>query len=151
MAHRPSHCKTAWSTYSARSRPESRDTRNMTAGGGEAQHEVLHTVFHTSEMGLIVLDAAGKIRLWNDWMATTSQVSSAMAQGCTIDAVFPELAGSRVCHAIQEALQHRRASLLSQTLHQAPFPLYRTAAQSRQRVQQLIIIKPLTHVKLVYY
>ena len=117
----------------------------MTAGGGEAQHEVLHTVFHTSEMGLIVLDAAGKIRLWNDWMASTSQVSSAMAQGCTIDAVFPELAGSRVCHAIQEALQHRRASLLSQTLHQAPFPLYRTAAQSRQRVQQLIIIKPLTH------
>ena len=74
----------------------------MTAGGGEAQHEVLHTVFHTSEMGLIVLDAAGKIRLWNDWMASTSQVSSAMAQGLTIDAVFPELAGSRVCHAIQE-------------------------------------------------
>ena len=106
----------------------------MTAGESEAQYEALHAVFHTSEMGLIVLDAAGKIRLWNDWMASTSQISSAMAQGFTIDAVFPELAGSRVCHAIQEALQHRRASLLSQTLHQAPFPLYRTAAQSRQRV-----------------
>ncbi len=118
----------------------------MTASVGDSLQQLLHAVFHTSEIGLIVLDAEGKIRLWNNWMATTSQVSFDMVQGSTIDAVFPELAGSRVCHAIEEALQHRRPSFLSQTLHQAPFPLYRTSAQSKtnERMQQMIVIKPLT-------
>ena len=92
----------------------------MTASVDDSLQQLLHAVIHTSEIGLIVLDAEGKIRLWNDWMATTSQVSSDMVQGSTIDAVFPELAGSRVCHAIEEALQHRRPSLLSQIAASSP-------------------------------
>ena len=63
----------------------------------------------------------------------------------TLDALWPQLVGTRVYQAIQQALQQGLASLLSQTLHAAPLPLYRTPAEHKAgtRMQQMIIVKPL--------
>src|SRR5262249_58190119 len=61
----------------------------------------------------------------------------------TLDAVCPQLLGTRVQQAVQNALQQGLTALLYQTLHKAPFPLYRTPAEHKTRMQQMIIIKPI--------
>ena len=106
---------------------------------------LLSAVFDGCEMGLIVLDSDRRIVLWNAWMAKASGIPHEKALGTTLEALFPQLLGTRVQQAVQNALQQGLAALLSQTLHKAPFPLYRTPAEHREgtRMQQMIIIKPI--------
>src|SRR5947207_2478159 len=98
----------------------------MTASHVDPTAQLLRAVFDVCEMGMMVLDGNRCIVLWNEWMAQASAIPSDRALGATLDALFPQLVGTRVHQAVQNALQHGMAALLSQTLHKAPFPLYRT-------------------------
>src|SRR5882672_4632711 len=106
---------------------------------------LLSAVFDGCEMGLIVLDSDRRIVLWNAWMAKASGIPHEKALGTTLEALFPQLLGTRVQQAVQNAVQHGLAALLSQTLHKAPFPLYRTPAEHKAgaRMQQVVIVKPI--------
>src|SRR5207249_5990373 len=103
----------------------------------------LNAVFDGCEVGMIVLDSDGRIVLWNAWMAKASGIPQAEALGTRLDTLFPQLLGTRVQQAVQNALHHGLAALLSQSLHKAPFPLYRTPAEHRTSMQQMVIIKPI--------
>ena len=115
----------------------------MTANLSEPIAPLLSAVFNGCEVGMIVLDSDQRIVLWNAWMAKASGIPHEEALGTTLDALFPQLRGTRVQQAVQNALQQGLAALLSQTLHKAPFPLYRTPAEHGTRMQQMIIIKPI--------
>jgi PAS domain S-box-containing protein len=117
----------------------------MTANLSEPTAPLLSAVFNGCEVGLIVLDSDHHIVLWNAWMAKASGIPQEAALGTTLDALFPQLLGTRVQQAVQNALQQGLAALLSQTLHKAPLPLYRTPAERQEgrRMQQMIIIKPI--------
>jgi PAS domain S-box-containing protein len=107
--------------------------------------QLLDAVFDACEVGVMVLDGNRRIVLWNGWIAQASAIPADVALGATLDEVFPQLVGTRVHQAVQNALQHGMAALLSQTLHKAPFPLYRTPAEQKggARMQQVVIIKPI--------
>jgi len=117
----------------------------MTANLSEPIAPLLSAVFNGCEVGMIVLDSDQRIVLWNAWMAKASGIPHEEALGTTLDALFPQLRGTRVQQAVQNALQQGLAALLSQTLHKAPFPLYRTPAERKEgmRMQQMVIIKPI--------
>ena len=117
----------------------------MTANLCEPTAPLLGAVFNACEVGMIVLDSNRRIVLWNAWMAKASGIPHEEALGMRLDALFPQLVGTRVQPAVQNALQHGLAALLSQTLHKAPFPLYRTHAEHREgtRMQQMVMVKPI--------
>src|SRR5262245_5271527 len=119
--------------------------QSMTATLSEPTAPLLSAVFNGCEVGMIVLDSDQRIVLWNAWMAKAAGIPHEEALGTTLEALFPHLLDTRVQQAVQNALQQGLAALLSQTLHKAPFPLYRTLAERHEgrRMQQMVIIKPI--------
>ncbi|MGE3539884.1 MAG: response regulator [Candidatus Tectimicrobiota bacterium] len=117
----------------------------MTATPFQPTTPLLRMIVDACEAGMIVLDSAGCIVLWNDWIARAAGVPQAQALGMSLEHVFPGAIPARVSQAIQHTLQHGMAALLSQSLHKAPFPLYRTPAEQKAgtRMQQMVIIKAL--------
>ncbi|MDE2417875.1 MAG: diguanylate cyclase [Burkholderiales bacterium] len=95
------------------------------------------------QMGLIVLNDQGQIVLFNHWMAQRSGLTSAEVLGRTLEDVFPEVAQSRVGKAVQTCLATGFPSLLSNSLHPTPFPLFAGIAQrlAGERVQQSVRIQ----------
>jgi len=58
--------------------------------------------------------------------------------------VFPDLQHKRIESAITQALRDNFQSLLSQTLHKSPFPLYAPGApESQERLQQAVAVTPI--------
>lgn len=97
------------------------------------------------QLGVIILDGDGNIKLWNQWMSRHSGVPCKQALSQKIVCLFPELVGSRLDDAVTYACQKRLPSVLSPALHQSPLPLYHKK-QDRQRnlrMQQLIHVMPL--------
>ena len=60
--------------------------------------------------GLVVLDAAQEIVLWNSWMVPRSGYSVARVRDRALFEVFPELRGSRVEAAVLAALTEEVAT-----------------------------------------
>jgi diguanylate cyclase (GGDEF)-like protein/PAS domain S-box-containing protein len=108
--------------------------------------ELLESVLEAVSVGTIVLDADGRVVLWNKWMSRHSGCAAHEALGSDLFALLPELRGTRVQAAVTQALQNNFSSLLSQTLNRSPFPLYSNpAAQARgERMQQAVAVTPLT-------
>jgi diguanylate cyclase (GGDEF)-like protein/PAS domain S-box-containing protein len=95
-------------------------------------------------LGIIVLDEQGRIVLWNRWMARHAGIAAESVAGRALLAVFPELQGKRLDSAVRQALRDNFPSVLSQTLHKAPLPLFASpAAQAAgERMQQAVAVTP---------
>ncbi|QBE64893.1 sensor domain-containing diguanylate cyclase [Pseudoduganella lutea] len=106
---------------------------------------LLESVLEAVNAGVIVVDAARRIVLWNKWMSRHSGCAAHKALGMDLFALMPELRGGRVEAAVTQALANNFSSLLSPTLNRAPFPLYSNpAAIARgERMQQGIAVTPL--------
>jgi diguanylate cyclase (GGDEF)-like protein len=106
---------------------------------------LLESVLEAVNAGVIVVDAARRIVLWNKWMSRHSGCPADQALGTELFALLPELRGGRVEAAVTQALANHFSSLLSPTLNRAPFPLYQNpAAIARgERMQQAIAVTPL--------
>ncbi|HZW19772.1 diguanylate cyclase [Noviherbaspirillum sp.] len=109
------------------------------------QLRLLQGVLEAVRAGIIVVDAEQRIVIWNQWMEQHSQLPAADIQGKTFGEVFPDMVDGRTHIAIRAALENNFASLLSQTLNKAPFPLYANAvdAISGTRMQQAVHVMPL--------
>jgi diguanylate cyclase (GGDEF)-like protein len=74
--------------------------------------------------GIVVLDADGRIVLWNEWMA----LHDADVGANRIDQGFfdwcPQLRDSRIADAVAMAIADGASSLLSPRLNELPLPLY---------------------------
>ncbi len=91
-------------------------------------------------IGIIVLDHGGFIVQWNHWMEKYSGYSKSHVLGKSLKAVFPELVNQRFFSAISQAINSGSSSLLAQSIHKSPLPLF---DQNKVRIDQAIEIHPL--------
>ena len=109
---------------------------------------LLDSILGAVNLGAIVLDEQHRIVLWNHWMARHSARQADAVLGQDFFAVFPEMRHKRIDSAITQALRDNFQSLLSQTLHKAPFALYTHGKPAggnggEERMQQAIAITPI--------
>ena len=112
----------------------------------EAHHlHLFDSVLAALNHGIVVLDDARSVVLWNRWMARHAGLSAHDVVGKDFFMVFPELQGKRIDTAIQQALRDNFPSVLSQTLHKAPLPLFASdaARAAEERMQQAVAVTPL--------
>ncbi len=104
---------------------------------------LLRAAFDASSSGIMVLDTAARIVLWNRWLESRSGYSAEQCQGRCLAEIFPELVVSRVYQAIDAARIHGLSSVVSQTIHRAPFPLFRNqkARQAGERIPHRVEVK----------
>ncbi|MFP5390117.1 MAG: diguanylate cyclase [Gammaproteobacteria bacterium] len=110
-----------------------------------APAQLFDSLLAALNLGVVVLDDARRIVLWNRWMVRHADLAAEQVIGRDFLAVFPELAGKRIDSAIGQALRDNFPSVLSQTLHKAPFPLFASAAAraAGERMQQAVAVTPL--------
>jgi diguanylate cyclase (GGDEF)-like protein len=106
---------------------------------------VLESVLRALNIGAIVLDEGARVVLWNCWMDRHSGHGAGAVVGQDFFALFPELKGKRIEGAVRQALRDNFPSVLSQTLHKAPFALYTSAASraAGELMQQAVAVTPL--------
>lgn len=106
---------------------------------------LLECTLGAMHLGVVVLDSARHVVLWNRWMTQYSGHSPQAADGKDFFALFPTLLGKRIDSAVHDALHNNLPAVLSQTLHKAPFPLYANdAARERgERIQQTVTVTPI--------
>lgn len=106
---------------------------------------VLEGVLRAMHIGAIVLDEHSRVVMWNYWMDRHSGYAADAVEGQDFFALFPALKGKRIDSAVRQALHDNFPSVLSQTLHKAPFLLYTSAAAraSGELMQQAVAVTPL--------
>jgi diguanylate cyclase (GGDEF)-like protein len=112
----------------------------------ETRLGMLDSVLAALNVGIVVLDVERRVLAWNSWMAQYSGHPSEAVVGRDFFSVFPELTGKRIDGAVTQALRDNFPSVLSQTLHKAPFALYASAAAraAEERLQQTVAVTPLS-------
>ena len=108
--------------------------------------DVLESVLRAMNVGAIVLDDACRVLVWNSWMVRHAGLAPAAVVNQDFFALFPALKGKRIEGAVRQALRDNFPSVLSQTLHKAPFALYTSAATraSGELMQQAVAVTPLS-------
>jgi diguanylate cyclase (GGDEF)-like protein len=111
----------------------------------ETQLNLLSSVIKAVKVGVMVLDANERIVLWNYWMAQHSPYKAEAALGKNFAELFPDMRNGRTHAAIHGALANNFASLISQTLNKAPFPLFASATDAKKgvRMQQAVQVMPI--------
>lgn len=94
--------------------------------------------------GIAVLDGEGRVLFWNRWLAQYSGIAADAAVGRLLVDLFPEIRGTRLGSALDAALGHRLAAIISPSIHAPVLPLFRRADDraANARMQQLIHITP---------
>jgi diguanylate cyclase (GGDEF)-like protein/PAS domain S-box-containing protein len=100
------------------------------------------------EQGVIVVDAAEHIEVWNYWMSKVSGISAEKAVGKKLKEVVPELVEGAAHRAVRRALERGNSSFLSSALHPGQLPFYQFTAPdgsgSIKTIQQSIQIRPVS-------
>jgi len=106
---------------------------------------MLDSVLGALNLGTVVLDHARRVVVWNAWMQQYSGLPGTEVIGHDFFTLFPELKGKRIDSAVQQALRDNFPSVLSQTLHKAPFALFANAAAraADERLQQAVAVTPI--------
>jgi signal transduction histidine kinase len=101
-------------------------------------------IVHNSDFGLLVVDRDERVVVWNRWLAVHSGIEETAALGQSLTALWPSLAGTRVAHAIHEALRHGRAGFISHAFNPMPFPLRSLAGDGfGDAIDQLVLVRAL--------
>ena len=80
-------------------------------------------VLDALDVGLIVLDADGRVQSWNAWLAAASGITAERALGQTLEALFPDAMLRRLNTSIADALHAGASGLLTHALQPAMLPL----------------------------
>jgi len=94
------------------------------------------------EVGIIIIDQDACFIFLNNWMEKASGLSVNSLCGQPLEQVFPELAGSRLVAAVDNAIGRRQSALLSSKLNKRLLPLS-SALKPDGVMDQRIFIKPL--------
>ncbi|MBI5165141.1 MAG: diguanylate cyclase, partial [Magnetospirillum sp.] len=104
---------------------------------------LLRELTDAGELGIVLLTANGSVALWNAWMAKASGIAAAEAVGRGLDAVFPDVAGTRIMQSIRQALSSGMSAILSSSLNRTLFPLTLSRGPGRSEpMHQIVVIKP---------
>lgn len=105
----------------------------------------LEVISNAINLGLIAVDADGKVLLWNNWVSRHSGIQEADALNQQLENVFPEPVSPAFLTALKNTLAYRLPVVLSTALHRTPLPLYNAseANQQKTRMYQSISITPI--------
>lgn len=103
-------------------------------------------IWNAVNLGLILIDAEGRVVLWNDWMVRHSGIAAAFALDKSLESLFPGGLAGTFKTAIKNALSRKLPIVLSNALHRSPLPLYSLSIRShgQDRMQQSITINPVS-------
>ncbi|MCR6631024.1 MAG: EAL domain-containing protein [Magnetospirillum sp.] len=106
--------------------------------------ELFRALSDASEIGLVLIDGDGRIVLWNEWMAKASRIKAEAALGAELAHVFPQLAGTRVVGAVDDALTRGMSAILSSSLNKKLFPLVHEGRipGRAEPMHQIVVVKP---------
>ena len=90
--------------------------------------------------GVVVLDRARRIVLWNVWMRNTSGIPEDKARGKTLAEIFPEAELPRLSTAISGALTCGISTIITHSLNPTVLPLQ---TRSRQALLHDIAVSPI--------
>ncbi len=96
------------------------------------------------DSGVVVLDTARRVEVWNAWMAARSGLAAETARGRDLLEIFPELDGSHLLAAVDRALRHRLPTVMSHNLHPRVLPLFNRHGASIEPVEQSVVVRPMT-------
>lgn len=99
--------------------------------------DLLDGVMSALQEGIVVLDHDGRVMLWNEWMERMSDIPAADALGRNYLDVFGEAVSARAQEAVRWALERQMPSVLSPSLNQLPFPLWKNGKVVEQSVRVL--------------
>ena len=102
--------------------------------------QIDRSTIDTVNVGVIVLDQDGSIVQWNRWMEKYSGFIRSDVIGKSIRSVFPEVESLRFFSSISQAIKSGNASILAQSIHNSPLPLF---DRSGVKLAQAIEIQPL--------
>jgi len=106
-------------------------------------HEaLLKQIVLSTDIGMIVVTADSSVVLWNQWIEKTSRLTATETLGNKLTQIFPQLTGSRLQQAIDDAINNGTSALLSSAWNLYTLPLYRTESEDADLLQSLII-KPI--------
>jgi len=97
---------------------------------------------HLVGCGLVVLDAAHAIVLWNGWMVPRSGYAFARVRGRSLFEVFPELRGTKVEAAVLAVLAGGAPVAIAAAAGRAPFPLRQAGSFDGARLEQSVSVTP---------
>jgi diguanylate cyclase (GGDEF)-like protein len=106
------------------------------------QEAIASRVLNLVNGGVIVLDAAQHIVLWNSWLTPRCGRAAARVMGHPLFEVFPELRGSRVEAAVLAAFAEDIATAIPQTDNPSPFPLRAAGSFDGPRIEQAVSVSP---------
>ena len=92
--------------------------------------------------GVIVLDAAQRIVLWNGWLTPRCGRAAARVMGQPLFEVFPGLRGSRVEAAVLAALAEGLATTIPSSENRSPFPLRAAGSFDGPLIEQAVTVSP---------
>jgi len=112
----------------------------------EIDANVRSVILDAIASGIVVLDLDGRVIIWNAWMVHHSGLPADIAIGRRFAELFPEIEGTRLDSAVNMALTHRLAGIISPSIHKPYLPLYKNAAgrERNDRLQQFIQISPIS-------
>lgn len=101
-----------------------------------------HLLPDSVDMGLIMVDGEGRIRLWNRWIEERSGRLASQVCGVTLAEAFGSHVDPRIALVVREALDFGWSARLSHALHPMPLPLYPPGGGRVERMKQSIDITP---------
>ena len=90
--------------------------------------------------GVIVLDGASRVVLWNVWMRNTSGIPEESARGKLLAEIFPAAELQRLSAAVAAALTSGASTIISHALRPAVLPLH---TRSQQALLHDIAVSPI--------
>lgn len=100
---------------------------------------MLESLLDAASIGIVALDCEQRVVLWNRWMADHASLPAHYVLGKPFFSVFDDLGNARLEEAVRQGLRGF-PSVLSQTLHKAPLPLF--SHPGRTRIQQAVVVTP---------
>jgi len=109
------------------------------------KHFDTEDIANAVNIGLCVVNAAGKVLLWNDWISKHSGIKETDALNQPLEQVFSEQISPAFLSALKNSLTHKLPVVLSTALHRTPLPLYHEFELGIQqpRMYQSISMTPL--------
>lgn len=102
-------------------------------------------IINTINLGLIVVNEAQEVVMWNGWIVRHSGIPAETAIGSQIDDVFSEIPSRAFLSAVTNTLTYGLPVVLSNALHRSPLALYERQedAEEKKRIHQSITLTPI--------
>ena len=84
---------------------------------------ILDSALAVIDTGVIVVDSARRIVLWNAWIERRTQIPAPAALGRTIEEVFAGANIARLVQAVADAVEFGNSGFLSHALHPSLLPM----------------------------